>query len=311
MVPSTASITNFIGSGNADVYGGGSVNGETTPTNPSTPTPPSPTPPQTTPPAPVGGGGGGGGGGGSSPSVPSTQISSFTLHFNNNADINGASTSVDLSADSLSDKRITSLQITAVPAGSTLQLTSLSSPKTGTVSFTNKSFSLSSPITMQSLLGNAIQGEDVSISSMRELFGPYVTFYGTLTAANYTSSSVSLTLNLGTNSADLNNQWADITVDSSTRVITAVITAGNTKVSSMEITNLFTTAGVMPTLVSTDQTNWYDPTNQQTEIQSAIASLASNSTGVTPWANLTLSQLEGKTVYFKDQNHNIWTVNFS
>ncbi|MDR3585995.1 MAG: cell wall-binding repeat-containing protein [Desulfosporosinus sp.] len=309
-VPPTASITSLTNSGSspAIVSGGGTVNGTTTPATPSSPSTPV-----------VSGGGGGGGGGGSSAggggtqTLPATQILSFAiLNGSNTVGVPSGST-VDLSG-MLNDQRITALSITASPADSTLQLTGLTSP-TGAISFSNKTFPLSSPITMSGLLGSAIQGGDVSLGSLRALFGNKVTFNGTLTEPGCTPSSVSLTLTLGsTTGTTLNTQWATTTANPSTHVITAIINQANAPLSTIGISNVFmSAAGSLPVSVSTDGTNWYAPGSQNANIKTAIVYLINGGpTGVTTWENAYLGQLAGHSIQFKVQSDVMpWTVSFS
>ncbi|HWQ42532.1 MAG TPA: cell wall-binding repeat-containing protein [Desulfosporosinus sp.] len=155
---------------------GGIVNGEPMGTIPSSPT---------------GSSGGGGGGGGSSSSAP--KIATFAINNQTLVRVNGESATIDLSSDS-NKLMLSSIQISASPANSTLQLTGF----TGQI--LNDTFTLPNTITASDLLGSAIKDGDVSLGSMRALFGSSVTLNGTLTGPGNSGrvSSVSLTLNLGT-----------------------------------------------------------------------------------------------------------------
>ncbi|MGC7870000.1 cell wall-binding repeat-containing protein [Desulfosporosinus sp. SYSU MS00001] len=304
-IPSSSSIGSLeSGSTGTLVSGGGNVNGKPTTSTPSAP-------PSSTG-GTSGGSSGGGGGGGNSGPTDSTKIVSFDI-LNGTSEltsstVNGTSGNANLVGFTNNDQRITSIKITANPADSTLALTSLTSPSIGTLSFTNKTFSLSNPITMADLLGNAISGGDVSLGTLRALFGDTVTFNGTLSKSGYAASSVSLTLKLGSSTTTvLNNDWATMDVNSSTHVITANIKAGkeSTKLSTMGINNLLmTSVGTLPTSVSTDGSQWFSPITQSQQIKDAIAALA----GSTSWDSATLSQLVNKSIFFKDQSSVTWTL---
>ncbi|MDO0824911.1 cell wall-binding repeat-containing protein [Desulfosporosinus nitroreducens] len=303
-IPISSSIGKLVsGSTGTLVSGGGKVNGENTTSTPSTP----PKTPST--------GGSSGGGSNGSGSTTSTKIVEFSIL--DGADdgiaddtVNGTSGSADLTgfADT---QMVGAIDITASPADSTLELTSLVSPGTGTVSFSNKSFSLSNPITMSDLLP-AIKNGDVSIGALRDLFGSSVTFRGTLTKSGYSDSSVNLTLNLSSTVTPPNNEWTTMTINQSTHDITATIKSGKgiTKLSTMGINNLLvnSAAGVIPVSVKPDGGDWNDPTTTagKAEIKADIATLVG-----TTWADATLGQLVNKKIFFEDQNSNEWTINFT
>ncbi|MCO5385790.1 MAG: cell wall-binding repeat-containing protein [Desulfosporosinus sp.] len=307
-VPSSSSIGNLeSGSTGTVVSGGGKVNGENTTTTPSTP--------PETPSTGGSSGGGGSGGSGGSGSTTSTKIVEFSIL--DGADdgiaddtVNGTSGSADLTGF-VDTQMVGAIDITASPADSTLKLTSLVSPGTGTVSFSNKSFSLSNPITMSDLLP-AIKNGDVSIGTLRDLFGSSVTFRGTLTKSGYSDSSVNLTLNLSSTVTPPNNEWTTMTINQSTHDITATIKSGKgiTKLSTMGINNLLvnSAAGVIPVSVKPDGGDWNDPTTTtgKANIKADIATLVG-----TTWAEATLGQLVNKKIFFKDQNSNEWTINFT
>ncbi len=307
-VPSSSSIGNLeSGSTGTVVSGGGKVNGENTTTTPSTP-------PET--PSTGGSSGGGGSGGSGGPgSTTSTKIVEFSIL--DGADdgiaddtVNGTSGSADLTGFP-DTQMVGAIDITASPADSTLKLTSLVSPGTSTVTFDNKSFSLSNPITMSDLLP-AIKNGDVSIGTLRDLFGSSVTFRGTLTKSGYSDSSVNLTLNLSSTVTPPNNEWTTMTINQSTHDITATIKSGKgiTKLSTMGINNLLvnSAAGVIPVSVMPDGGHWNDPTTTagKAEIKADIATLVG-----TTWTEATLGQLVNKKIFFEDQNSNEWTINFT
>ncbi|MDA8226444.1 MAG: cell wall-binding repeat-containing protein, partial [Desulfitobacterium hafniense] len=307
-IPSSSSIGNLeSGSTGTVVSGGGKVNGENTTTTPSTP--------PETPSTGGSSGGGGSGGSGGSGSTTSTKIVEFSIL--DGADdgiaddtVNGTSGSADLTGF-VDTQMVGAIDITASPADSTLKLTSLVSPGTGTVSFSNKSFSLSNPITMSDLLP-AIKNGDVSIGTLRDLFGSSVTFRGTLTKSGYSDSSVNLTLNLSSTVTPPNNEWTTMTINQSTHDITATIKSGKgiTKLSTMGINNLLvnSAAGVIPVSVKPDGGTWNDPTTTtgKAKIKTDIATLVG-----TTWAEATLGQLVNKKIFFEDQNSNEWTINFT
>ncbi|SDH74218.1 cell wall-binding repeat-containing protein [Desulfosporosinus hippei] len=303
-IPKGSSIGSLdSGSTGTVVSGGGKVNGENTTSTPSAP----PGTPST--------GGSGGGGGNNGGTTTATKISDFAIK-NGSANVipvvtvNGTSKTADLTGITNPDQRITGIQINSDPAGSTLQLNSLVSPFLGTVSFSNKTFSLSSPITMSNLLGGTISGGDVSIGSLRSLFGSYVTLNGTLSKSDYSSSSVSLRLDLGTSTGNLNNEWATMSINNTTHTITADIKAGEetTLLSTMGIKNLLTSSiGVLPTFVKAGSSTWISPSNEagRESIRTAIGAMLGKS-----WGEAKLSNLRGKEIEFKDQNSVEWTIVF-
>ncbi len=302
-IPAGSSIVDLDpGSTGTLVSGGGDVNGEETTSTPSLPSTPS------NPPAPGGGGGGG--------STSSTEIVSFAIKDGSanvgSATVNGTSGTADLTGISNNDQRISAIQITASPADSTLTLTGIGSSN-GTMTFSDKSFSLSSSITMDQLLGDAISDGDVSLGSLRAFFGTYVTFNGTLSKTGYTTSNVSLRLDLGTAAgAVLDNEWALMTVNESTREITANVKTGkgSTLLSTMGVYNLLSSSiGVLPSSVSTNTSDYYDPSSEsgRTSIKAGIVTLIGSGT----WETATLGQLDLETIRFKDQDNNTWKLNFS
>ncbi|MDA8228429.1 MAG: cell wall-binding repeat-containing protein [Desulfitobacterium hafniense] len=299
-IPSSSSIGKLqSGSTGTVVSGGGKVNGENTTSTPSTP-----------PKTPSTGGSGGSGGSGDTTSTEIVEFSILDGADDGIADdtVNGTSGSADLTGLA-NTQMVGAIDITASPADSTLELTSLVSPGTGTVSFSNKSFSLSNPITMSDLLP-AIKNGDVSLGTLRDLFGSSVTFRGTLSKSGYSDSGVNLTLNLSSTVTPPNNEWTTMTVNESTRVITATIKSGkgSTKLSTMGINNLVVNSfGVLPVSVKPDGGDWNDPTTTtgKAEIKADIETLVG-----TTWANATLGQLVNKKIFFEDQNSNTWTINF-
>ncbi|AFQ46003.1 cell wall-binding repeat-containing protein [Desulfosporosinus meridiei] len=307
-IPKSSSIGKLdSGSTGTLVSGGGKVNGKDTTSTPSTP-------PGT--PSTGGSSGGGGGGGNNGGTTTSTKISDFAIK-NGSANVipvvtvNGTSKTADLSGITNPDQRITGIQINSDPAGSTLQLNSLVSPFLGTVSFSNKTFSLSGPITMSNLLGGTISGGDVSVGSLRALFGSYVTLNGTLSKSDYSSSSVSLRLDLGTSTGNLNNEWATMSINNTTHTITANIKAGeeDTLLSTMGIKNLLTSSiGVLPTYVKAGSSTWISPSNEdgREDIRNAIGTMLGKS-----WGEAKLINLRGEEIKFKDQNSVQWTIVFS
>ncbi|MHB8073138.1 cell wall-binding repeat-containing protein [Desulfosporosinus fructosivorans] len=301
-IPSTSSIVSLdAGLTGSLVSGGGNVNNLPTTSIPSAP------------PSSGGSSGGntGGSGGNSGGTTDSTKIVDFTINGVSDAlttvSASGMSGVADLT-QLPNSQLITAIGITSSPADGTLELTSFSSPLTNKISF-NKSFDLgtSSSITMSDLLGSAINGGDVSLGSLRNLFGSYVTFNGTLTKSGYTQSSISLRLNLTDSITTPENDWATLTV--SGHVITADIISGkaDSSLSTMGLKNLLLTSGnVLPSSVSTNNAAWYSPISQSQEIKDAIVTLC----GATTWGDAKIGQLAGKDIYFKDKNGTIWTITF-
>lgn len=126
--------------------------------------------------------------------------------------VNGKTAIFDFSA-SPDNLMIRAIQITATPQKSTLQLTGIRSGNLGLIfgvvtsptdankklTDGNLTFDLSkkSKITMTDLLGDSIFNGDISLGSLRALFGSYVTFDGTLSNPGNASNFVHLTLDLG------------------------------------------------------------------------------------------------------------------
>lgn len=126
--------------------------------------------------------------------------------------LKGKTAAFDFSA-SHDNLMIRAIQITATPQKSTLQLTGIRSQKIGLIfgevtsptdankklTYGNRTFDLSrkSKITMTDLLGSSIYNGDISLGSLRALFGSYVTFDGKLSNPGNASNFVHLTLDLG------------------------------------------------------------------------------------------------------------------
>lgn len=209
-VPQGSSISSLdSGTSGTVVSGGGTVNGQSTGTTPSTPTTGTGSTGSTGSSGGSSGGGGGGGGGGGTSTTTYTQIATYTLDNGTPVTLNGTSATIDLSASS-GTSTISSLQITGNPADSTLVLTGITSPKTGSISgtvtsptnqsnsllFSSQTFTLPKTITMSDLLGSSISNGDVSVGSLRTLFGSSVTFNGTISSSGNATSNVSLTFKL-------------------------------------------------------------------------------------------------------------------
>jgi len=193
-----------------------------------------------------------------------------------------------------------------------LELTGLTSQNTGAVTFADRIFPLNSgnnySVTMSALFGTDINGSDISVGSMRALFGDYVTFNGVLkdNLGTYTQRNVTLTINLGTDVAgELNNEWATMMVDGTT--VTAIIKPDQegTLLSSMGITSmLIESIGVLPASISIvyppSDGSWISPSTSagRIAIQDAIAESLD---GSPLWQEATLVELAGHSIYFKKQ----------
>ncbi|WP_088188385.1 cell wall-binding repeat-containing protein [Desulfosporosinus sp. FKA] len=182
--------------------GGGNVNGKMTSSSPSTP------PTKTSDTSTIINRRNSEGGGGNSEA--SAKISTVAINNGTPVTVNGTSYVYDLSTSSNSTM-IRDIEISAVPAHSTLVLTQISSSKTGVISgtvisptnpdnslvYSNQTFTLPGTITMSNIFGNLITNGDISVGSLRALFGTSVTFTGTLSSSGKSSSTVTLTINLG------------------------------------------------------------------------------------------------------------------
>ncbi|KLU62652.1 N-acetylmuramoyl-L-alanine amidase LytC precursor [Peptococcaceae bacterium CEB3] len=306
-IPPTASIASLVDQGSTGtlVSGGGTVNGQATSTTPSAP-PSGGTTPPVTPPAGGGGSIGGGGGGVTPPSVTisSFSVTSGTGSVGTGTVTGGTSGTVDLSSYP-NTTMVTGLALNA-PAGCTLTITQINSPKTGTVTL-SKSLSSVSSITVSELLGGLISGGDVSLGSMRGVFGSQVSFTGTLACSGYTSSSVTLTMELGSTSGIINNNYATMSVSGNTITATIKPGMGTTRLSSMGLYSLLYMAGQVPSWVTTDSSDWTSSTHGgapsgstgRQAIENAIVNLITPSAPGTTWSTATLSQLAGKSIYFK------------
>ncbi|KGK91247.1 cell wall-binding protein [Desulfosporosinus sp. HMP52] len=301
-IPKGSSIGNLnSGSTGTVVSGGGQVNGKDTTNTPSAP----PGTPST------GGNTGGSSGGNPGGTTDAIKITSFSIV--NGADTIASSnvndTDVTVSLTTIDDSvMIGGINVSASPSGSTLVLTRLESLVTGKVTFSDKEFSLNNTITISDL----IDGDgNISLKTMRKLFGPSVTFYGKL-KSGYNTSDVSLTLTLSSSTTiPTDNEWADIEINYNLKLITADIKSGNTKLSTMGVHNfLLSTAGTLPTWVrATRSSDWKNPLTVQgrEDIKGQIVQLIG---GGTTWSDATLGQLSDKSIYFKDQAGNPWEISF-
>lgn len=189
--------------------------------------------------------------------------------------------------------KITGIKMTA-PTGAKLTVTSVVSADNTNVTM-NKEFTLPKEIAVTELLsGNS----DVSLSSMRALFGSNVTVRGTLSCTGYSSSAVSFKMNLGTSDgANIPNDW--VTVTTSNTKITATIKPGKgtTTLASIGIaTFLEETVGELPEQVTIGSTvcNSTD-IDYHEKIKEALTSVTGNAS----WSEVTLSNLVGKSIKFK------------
>lgn len=240
--------------------------------------------------------GGGGGGGGTTTSVTATAISvSLTGAGQSSVSVvptDGVSGTIDLSNTVTYPNTafITGIGITA-PAGSTLTTSSVVSTKLGTVSVARTLSNISS-IPVSSLLG--VGNSSVSLASMRTLFGDSVTVNGTLACTGKSSSSVSLTIELGSAAGDFTIEWATITTSGNN--ITATITDGGALLSAVGVTDfLLSTVGEIPTEVTFNSIA-YNTTDAagRAGLVNAIAADAG-----ADWASMTLSDVVGMSFEFK------------
>ena len=243
-------------------------------------------------------------------SVTGVSIKSPTGSVIADATINGNSGTVSLNG--LSDNtQIRSIVIEAT-SGSSMLLTSLSSANTGSINLNRTLPGLN--LDAQSLLGSAVGDNQVGLGTLRTIFGSSVTINGTLSKAGYTSASVSLTVNLGTGGSPVQSQWAEMSINNSTRTITATIKHDQltTQLVGMDLFNFINnTAGVIPARVGTNGTTWYNPSDSSdlALLKSAVGTLVGKT-----WNNAELADLVGKQLYFKqnasDADNEKYTIIF-
>lgn len=256
-----------------------------------------------------GSGGGGGGGGGSNSTtaaVKATAISATLSGYgaggvspkSGTLSSNGLSGTIDLSntTEYPDSALITDVSITA-PAGSTLTTTSVDSDKFATVPV-SKTLSNIGSIGISQLL--SINKTSISVGTLRAVFGSSVTVNGTLACTGYSSSAVSLEINLGTNPGIVPNDY--VTIDTNGTTVTAKIKTGQggTLLATIGITNFISnTIGELPASVSTDNSNFESVATVagRNAIINNIVVLISMP-GVN-WNNATLADLSGKEIFFK------------
>ncbi len=249
-----------------------------TPSTPSTPA--------------TGGTGGSGGSGTGGSSKDNIYLSNVILYVDKDEKVasgNGKEYDVDLKSYSDAVK-IKGINISA-PSEAVLKVTSVTS-KTGMNVTLNKSFTLPKVVSVADLLGSG--NSDVSLGSMRAVFGEWVKVSGTLSRTGYSSSQVSFTMILDVSSeANIPNQWVDITT--SGRTITATIKEGkgDTKLASIGVATFIKSAvGELPVEVSIDDNTWTEGDSYEV-IKKALTPKDKT------WADVTISDLVGKSIKFK------------
>jgi hypothetical protein len=258
--------------------GGETVEGGTTPT-----TPPS--------------------GGGVPQSVSATAIS---LKISGGSEIAGTVTGNTAYFD-LSDKNtypdnlmIVGMKIVCNPSDCTLTITSVDSVN-GWDSEEQRDIANLSNITVPQLTGTTIFGNDISLGSLRILFGSSVTVNGTLKRSGYTSKDLTLTINLGEYPEELNTQLLNIEMLSSKEANATIADPDllDEYVSGRGISNLLLSllgSDDMPKHVRVDKDVtgvWIDVTSAEGKVNAAnaIASAAN-----TTWQEMKFADLIGLTI---------------
>ncbi|HHV99384.1 MAG TPA: hypothetical protein GXX36_07395 [Clostridiaceae bacterium] len=215
--------------------------------------------------------------------------------------------------------KITSVSFKTNIKSSRFTLNSVNSPNTGLITLNRvvKDFNTENiDITLEDLLGSAssIFGDrdGITVHTLKELFGKKVdlvcTLKGTGSYSGYGSKSASISIIFSDEDIEPiphSTEWADITVQKvSNQDVAYIITAKikedkkDTKVSTIGISNLLTSSfGVLPAEVKAGEDGqWFEVATQKSEIAYAIAKLADPDM---TWADLTLSDLAGKNIFFK------------
>lgn len=131
---------------------------------------------------------------------------------------------------------------------------------------------------------------------VRSLLGSSVTITGQLACTGYSSSSVSLTINLGVANGPYVNQWVDVSTSGNDYTATVKSGMGTTTIVSIGLVNfLMETAGQIPSAVYfVDQ--WYDPNNlvEKSNLAADIATAVGKS-----WNQVTLDDVKVLDFKFK------------
>ncbi|RJX24823.1 MAG: S-layer homology domain-containing protein [Dethiobacter sp.] len=194
--------------------------------------------------------------------------------------------------------RVSGITFTTNAANSTLQITGISSPKTGPVSATRtvSFYSASATVAIADLLG--FDQADIRLDTLRSVFGTTVTINGTLSATGYTSYTTPITIILGADpsAAPPVNDWVTLTQPSTTELRATIKSGmGGTTLSSIGIaTFLDATFNELPSEVKIAGNSWIAVTvGNYDAIRTQLGALGTN------WSNVTISDLVGKTILFK------------
>jgi len=263
------------------------------------------------------------------PSQPKTiSISEPKLYFAGGSSMSFADPgyTVSLAKRELTDK-VSSVGFKTNIKNSRFILKSISSPNTGLITLNRivKEFSTSNiEITLKDLIGETILGDrsGITIYTLKELFGEKVelecVLEGTGSYSEYGSKSAKVTIIFSGDAVEPvphSTEWADITMQKVSGqdvayIITAKIKQGDTKVSTIGISNLLTSSfGVLPAEVKVgDSGEWLNVATEKSEIADAIANLSGKS-----WTNLTLGDLIGENIFFKKNgdNNTIYKIMFT
>jgi len=252
--------------------------------------------------------------GGKTPSTPSTggtttqsvSATAISLIKAGGAEIPGTING-DTATFDLSDKNaypdglmITGMKIVCYPENCSLTIKSIVSANDWN-SHEERNITNLSNITVSKLINSPIFGDDISLGSLRILFGNSVTVTGTLNCPGYISKDVSVTITLGTRPTELNTQLLTIKIMENPKEAKASIASAEliTKpVAGHGISSLllsFLGNDDMPKKIKVNNGEWIDVTTSQGKVDAANAIAAA--AGCSSWQELTFQNLIGLTIY--------------
>jgi len=266
--------------------GGETVEGGTTPTTPPSGGGPSPTP---------------------------VSVSNITVIMTDSATPDEPT---DLTGNDAAD-RVRGISFTTNAKTCTVRLTNINSPGSGSINI-DKTLTFDSSdgnitIGVRDLLGSlADYREDISVGTLRSLFGNYVIVTGTITGTGEYSRlaqrTMSVTITLDNDAEPLpglNDKISYVSKTGTNVTVTIKSSAANTPLAGLNdaiIALLVYAADEVPSKFSIDSESWI-PTSEKLAIKDAVLSLVE---GEKQWGEITLGDLVGKTMYFKkDNTHNL------
>lgn len=255
--------------------------------------------------------------GGKTPTTPPSgggtvltpSVSNITVVMAGDAQPNPGS--VDLSNNSSSD-RVSGISFTTNAFTCTVKLTNINSPGSGsmnidrTLNFNTSDGNIT--IGVRDLLGSlADYRNDISVGTLRSLFGNYVTVTGTISGtgdySRYTSRTMSVTITLDTDAVPvegLKDVVSNVTKSGANVTVTIKSSASSKSVAGLNdaiIGLLVYATGQVPSEFSVDGNSWI-PASDKLAVKDAVVSLVEGKL----WGEITLNDLVGKTMYFKKDN---------